>query len=219
VQENGRAYVKIEFDNNLRSTNDIDFSMKINLTVNKSTHENSALDLRGTYKRDTVEVSDDDYGYYDISNGEVLEATSYVRNVEVYIGEGVTIHTNLVSGRKYSGSAYYDFRYGDEDVFDEFPSIEQMLYLNVTNLDRNSKVSFDMPGSGYYVYNAEGEYVGRSNNKVPFSSKYYFSTKSIDLEYYLGGGDAEPDDDYNEPPVPLGDYPTQNSNDNPATGR
>ena len=46
-------------------------------------------------------------------------------------------------------------------------------------------------GSSYYVYNKKFEYLGKSDQTLPYSDKYYLTTKKIDFDY----DDVEEDDD------------------------
>ena len=80
-------YVRVKFAKDLTSTKDIDFSMMIYLTVDGKRQQSSELELSGTLVREVFEAYDNE-SYFDISDGGVVEADRYIKNVELYLGSG-----------------------------------------------------------------------------------------------------------------------------------
>ncbi|MFV0399984.1 MAG: hypothetical protein ACK5LX_05095 [Oscillospiraceae bacterium] len=221
VQVSGRAYIKVKFADLPRTKgDDTDFAMQIYLSVDKRRHTDSQLDLEGTMIQEVYTLYDENY--VDLSDGTVIEPDKYLRNVELYLGANVTMFANLYQGKRYYGTAEMTMSGADQEILDKFPSIEMVIALNTFNLNKSSnKVTFDFPEK-FYVYNADGKYLGRSNEKLPYSSKYYLSSKDIDM----GGGDVSEPDDPNTVLPPAegnisepGAVPPQNINENPSTGR
>lgn len=229
----GQMYVRIEFAKDIASTKDQDFAMTVNLTVDGARHSNSALELAGTLVRDIYEVDEGD-SYFDLSDGAVVEATRYVKDVELYLGSDVTALANLSSGRKYSGTATTDLTAGDERLLEKYPDIDHVITLKTSGLTgSNCKIQLDL-GSEYYVYNEDLDYIGRSGEKLPYSAKYYLATRklNIDEDDVVEVDEDEPDwdddddtdepdwdDVVEEPPVPVAPAPPTNANGIPKTGR
>jgi len=220
VQQNGRAYLRVKFAKDNVGTKDLDFEANLYLTVNGTRHTGSYLPLSGTLVQKVEEVwSGEDY--YDISDGTVLEPQEYVRNIELYLGAGVTMYVNLNKGTKYSGTAKAEISSQDERIIDKYPSIEEVIVLNTVNLNKASnKVTFT-DYDKYHVYNADGKYLGLSTEKLPYSKKYYLSSKKITMEEI---GTAIEEDDYIDAPLSSGnatEAPPVNGPkyDNPGTGR
>lgn len=213
-QDGGTTYVRVRFVEEFVATKDLDFSMMIYLTVDGRRNDGSGVEIAGTLVQDVYELYGDD-AEFDLSYGGVVEAAEYIRGARLYLGEGVTVHANLSTGRKYSGIAKSDPTAEDERVMDKYKAIELAITLETVNLDRSSStVTFDHPGD-YYVYDSSLAYLGRSSERLPFSRKYYFATEKLDVSDSVDGANDEPVYEVPSNPVPA----ANNANINPGTGR
>ena len=224
VTRGNGAAVSVKFNKNVVTTKDIDFSCTIFLSIDRTRHNDSRVEIFGILSPDVFYVNEHDT-YFDISDGSVVEAEEFVRNAELYLGDGVSVHTNLYEGKKYSGIATDEISPSDEDNLQKFPSIDRIITIKSSTLNRpNTKVTMDTDGVNYYVYGAEGNYLGRSNGSLPYSHKYYLSTQEINMnediiiDIDVNGEIEEPDGEYIYDPV-AGDQVPENVNQNPGTGR
>lgn len=214
--DNNRAYVYLKFKDNITTTKDQDFSFDVALYYNNRTESGTEATVGGTMSYDYIPVYRDDE-HVDISGGEIAEAEEAVPKVDVYIGEGVTITVRMTKGKQYKGSVSLDPTTSDNAVLDKYPDIEYCYTLTTTGLSQTGNiVSFDL-GETYYAYDKDVKYLGQTNTKLPYSTKYYLSTKRLDVDTDVqGSGDVVEVPNGTTTPGPT---TGNNGNYNPATGR
>lgn len=197
---NGRAYVEIEFVDLLVSTSDKEFDLTVYLAHNGSRSRDTEVQLTGVLANEYIEVDEND-DYIDISDGAILESDGYNRNIEVYIGDGLSLYPKLFSGRKYYAVARQEVSSSDERILDRYPSIETVYRLYVVGMNTSGKIAeFDLSDK-YYVYGDDGKYLGTTNERLPFSSKYYLSSKRITLASSDNGLAVEEEEPSGEQPA------------------
>ena len=174
------AYAEVKFVEYFVSTSEQDVDFSLYLAKKGSRRSGTMVNIAGTMANEeqTVDAGDD---YADLDSGTVVEAEEYVRGIQLYLGNGVSITTNLYKNKKYYGVAVNTVDVTDSKLMDKYSSIDNVLAIKTVNLKGSGKiVSFDMYGS-YYVYGADGTYLGLSSEKVTYSDKYYFSTEKITI--------------------------------------
>jgi len=174
------AYAEVKFVEYFVSTSEQDVDFSLYLAKKGSKRSGTMVNIAGTMANEeqTVDAGDD---YADLDSGTVVEAEEYVRGIQLYLGNGVSITTNLYKNKKYYGVAVNTVDVTDSKLMDKYSSIDNVLAIKTVNLKGSGKiVSFDMYGS-YYVYGADGTYLGLSSEKVTYSDKYYFSTEKITI--------------------------------------
>lgn len=212
------AFVRIRTIEKFVSTKEMDFELTVFLTENKErlTEEKQ---VSGVFKNAETTVTDsDDYVY--LGNTPVVEAEEYIKSIEVEIGDGVTIFTKMFEGKRYYGHAEQDIKEADADITEAHPTIETIYYLETIGLNAPAnRVVLDIDDANMYVYNANLEFVGMSDERLPYSTKYYVSSAELDI------ADEEPEEP-EEPEVPKlppntggDDLDIPNANLNPSTGR
>lgn len=156
------------------------FSATLFLSINGSRDSVTEYEFSGSVMPGGgSDVYDGDY--IDISDGTVLQPSQRARNVELFLGGGVTMKTNLSAHKRYSGIAYSNVSSADERLMQQYPSISDVLVVKQTGLEMSGYyVSIDA-GYDYYVYNADKRYIGRTTSTLPFSSKYYLAEKQINM--------------------------------------
>lgn len=212
------AYINIKFVEKYVSTKDLDFKFKVYLTSKKSRIGNEA-EFYGTLSNEKQDVAeDDDYVYtYDTP---VFEAKAYIKNLEIEVGNGVTINAKVFEGKKYYAQASQKVKSEDDATLTQYPDIDTIFYLDTIGLNSSGNtVKLDIDDK-LFVYNADLEYIGTTADALPYSTKYYVASKELDVE-----SDAEPTDEPGETEEPGdnpgmgGDDVPENVNDNPGTGR
>lgn len=170
--------IKIEFSKNPAADGQ-KFSYGSYLSYRGARKSGTRLQIKGILENSRIEV-DSSMDYVDISKGLTIKAKTGVRNLEIYLGEYCTINRTLVKGREYSGIAITDILAKDESLFMKYPNLEYIYRLETVGLKANGNiVTFDLE-ENYYVYNTNGTYIGRSNNALPYWTKYYITSKKYD---------------------------------------
>lgn len=224
--DGARAYVSIKFIERFVSTKEKDFDFEIGLAYNGNVNRDTIATISGTIENAYIYVYND-YDYVDLSYGDIAYAEDSVRNIEAYLGQGITIHTRMLGGKKYYGTVSIEPDTGDLRRMYEYPEIDIAYTLNTVGLNSNGKiVKIDIPGR-YYVYNRNLEYLGTTNERLPYSTKYYIASKELDTsandpdhvvevdsskpESPSGSG-SSPTPDYSTPQIPSGATPGYGNN-------
>lgn len=205
--------VRIRFVEEFVSTKDVDFSMTVYLAQKGKRQDKTAIELTGTFGND-VETVEEDRDYVDLSDKIVAEADGYNSKIEVYGGNGVSLMTKMMDGKKYYFTVDMDVDSSDEKVLNKYPDV--VVYnLNMVGFSTGAKmVKFDLDGDKYYVYNEKGEAVGTTADLLTFSKKFYLSEKKLDMS---GIAEVEESDDVDASEAPA-ESSVANNNNNPNTG-
>lgn len=190
------ACISIMLASELKSVKEQDFQYDIYLSVgggrDAEQSENMKITLYGTLKNPEYEIYATG-GNVDLSDGTVAVAEEFVPNVEIDAGNGVTINRTMIKGKKYyATSAIKNASDGglDMDYPDIYPGIKMVYRLNTVNMKYGRcLVTIDTKDENvYFVYNDQMEYIGKSNEQLPYSDMYFMSDKEIptfDQESYL----------------------------------
>lgn len=188
--DNISAYILIDFVEYFVSTSEQDVDFTIYLAKSGSRRRETDLQIAGTMENEE-ETVDAGYNYIDTSEGLVVEADEYVRGIEMYLGNNVYARLNMFKAKRYYGVALNTFDTTDAAIMDQYPEIDNVIQMRTVNVKGSgTAVYFDM-GSSYYVYGADGAYLGLSNEEVPYSDKYYFATSRITINENGIGNEIE----------------------------
>jgi len=225
------AYIRLQFVESFVSTKEKDVVCKVYLQQKSRRNNDFLLEIDGTMSNEEREVYSG-YDYVESWDDVYLKAMEYVRGIEIDMGCGVHLTTNLYTNQKYYAKALMTIDRKDADIMDDHPEIDAVITLKTVNLRTGSTKAVTLEGyDGYHVYNADGSYLGRSSGRLAFSDKYYLATKRISMETEsveiieeeTGGSSSG-----NSPsgssgtggePVYTGATAASNSNSNPYTGR
>lgn len=214
-----KGYIEVEFVDSLVQTSDLDFEITVYLKMNSKNYKSQGVLISGTLTNDVIDDVDGDWDYIDLSDGNVMEASEYVRNLEIYAGNELSIFTNVQKSKKVYAYTDMDPTDADDDAMSKYPSIDSVINLNTNITSGTVKLDY---GTTYYVYDADMKYLGKSNEDLPFAKKYYLSTKELDVTTGDDGDDGtepveeEPDDSTSTDETTGGT--TGNNNSNPDTG-
>lgn len=220
VQKDGQVVAK--FVKEMVSTKSADFEIEIYLTIDGKRKGDQSATLIGTMENEVISVYDN-YDYVDLSNKLVAEAEDFINNIEVDLGNGVSIFTKFFKGKKYYGTASRDADEADDVVFKQYPDIDNVVTLKTVGLNSTGDiVKLDNDYDNYYVYDKDMNFLGMSNEMLPYSSKYYLANKELDVEV-----DEDIDEEAPEVEDEEGDNAStggdadfeENANFNPGTGR
>ena len=172
---------------------------------------------------------DDNYVYAD--KGLIVAAEEYNSKIAIELADNVVLETRVFKDRNYWAWADDVWWDGVDDAMKtQYKDIQEVLNLDWLGYnDATTKVNLQnkFAGDNYYVYgvNEDGGlfYMGRSNQLLDLTSKYYLSIRELNVD-----SDIEPEDDIDDEyddvpeinPITGGDdvYPS-NVNDNPGTGK
>ena len=146
-----------------------DFECNLMLSIGGKRQPATAFKVAGkmTFKKIALNA---DASYVNLSDGTVAEAQEYIRKIEVDLGNGITITTNMFQDKKYYGTARpSDF--GDGVVnYDEIQAVYTLHTVNLKSAGNNVRIKWDGEA---WVCNAEGQYIGTTDQALPYSSCYY----------------------------------------------
>jgi len=242
---NSKGVIEVDFIKELVGTKEVDFNFDVYLLIDNQRQQNHSINFSGTMANPVIDVySDTDYE--DISNGEVVEAQDTIRSIDLEIGCGVTLTTRISNGKK----VYATATYGEDDRFmRDNRKVEEVIVLKTSGLTAGSTtVKLDSEYRDYYIYDADGKYLGRGRDKLDLSTRYYLASSKLDIddgrndEHHSGNlssgssssassssssSSSTPASAVKEPAINsnynpntgAGLYSPSNVNDNPGTGR
>lgn len=197
---NGRAYVVVEFTDDFDQVKERDFDFTVALGLRGMRNAETAVQLMGTFSNEVLDVYEGtDYVF--IGDGTVVAANTGLRNVKLDLGEGVVVTVNMIEDKKYYGKATNELSQDDVDIMNYFPTIRRTLTLSAVNIENSARYVTLEDNIKYYVYDANGTYLGRVGDQLAYRNKYYLSTDPLNF-----GGDVD---------IVLSE---PNLNENPSTG-
>lgn len=185
------TYISVIFAREFISTKDVDFDFTIYLSIDGKPYENElSIDLSGKLLVETQQLyrSDD---YVNLGDGLVAEAQEFIPNIEVDLGNGVTMTTSMTQGKRYCGTAKvleghsgkvseYDLVRMGIELPELYPEIAGIYQIRTIGLSRNSsKVRINDNGIGYHVYGSDFAYLGTTADILPYSDHYFVTTKRV----------------------------------------
>lgn len=225
--------IEIKFKNTLTGTKEVNFDFEITLSIDGRRQGDASMHFSGVFTNPVIEIYAD-YDSVDISDGSIAEALEYVSNIELEIGDGVSIFTRLSKGKRVSATAIRTPDSADDELMKEHKEIRDVVNIKASGISSNAKIKLDGSYGKYYIYDGDLKYLGTTQEKLPYASKLYLADKELDMN---------DDEDVSEPvsssteamsTAPTesaaannvnynpatggGDYPP-NANDNPGTGR
>jgi hypothetical protein len=165
------AAIKLEFAKSLAYLNQ-SFSYSVYLGAYGARETATRINVKGRIATDIFEV----YAgkdYEDISGGDGIKAMANIGNFEFYLGQGVSVTRNITRGITYYGVASNDFSPADEALYLKYRDLADIYRLQTVNLKTaGNTVRFNLTDT-YYMYNSRGEYIGTSDEALPYWTTYY----------------------------------------------
>lgn len=200
---NGAAEIVIRFKDTYNKVEPSDFEFHLALGQYGQRNEDTSITFAGSFGNEIYQVyTDNDYVY--VGDNMVAEAVNNVKNIELDLGEGVVVTLNMFKDQRYIGKATSAQDDDSKAVMNYFPDIRKCLRLTSHNVSQRARfVTLHDQETNYYVYDADGQYLGRSADKLEYRDRYYLSVAEIDFT-------ADMIDDL----IPL----EEDLADNPSTG-
>jgi len=196
----GTAYVIVRFAEVFDSVKDRDFDFQVMLAKDKKSHELSGVRVMGTLSNEVYYV-DSDYDYVNLEEGNVVEATQFVKGIRVNMGSGVTTICNMQPDKKYYGRTSEKLTDLDREIMDHYRFFKRVIHLKTVNFPEATKVEIESDVE-YFVYDGKGNYLGTTKENLALVETYYLSA-----EKYMG-----------EILAAAGEFVAEDDNDNPSTG-
>ena len=222
--KNKVACILVTLADPFTSVQPMDFETRLELYFNGK-RQNLVTTVSGTLANKLDEVFSDTE-YIDLSGGITALAVENSRGVEAYLGNGVSVFVNMARNREYYGTATNIPDDNDIEVMNKFSDIEEALTLTTIGLNAEGKNVRIDAGRNYYVYSRNMAYLGRSNDMLPYSTKYYLSSRELDVDdeeedfedepEVIDELEEEPDDEPEPYPDPDHDNPPSGGNRNPS---
>ncbi|MCL2034317.1 MAG: hypothetical protein FWG94_06250 [Oscillospiraceae bacterium] len=180
VSSRSGSYISVEFDRT-PTTQVKRFNFSIFLHEGGTRRQSTRIDIRGSLAAEIYDVDSRD-NFMDISDGRVLRAVTNVRNIELELGENISVRANLTRGMRYAGIALInEYTERDELVFRRNPTVGSVYRLQTINLRATGgTVRIDTGRATFYVYNTNGAYLGTTRENLPFWTTYYLSSRRVD---------------------------------------
>lgn len=173
------AYIGIQFVDTFTSTEDLDFGVTLYLYINDRRRDATKLSIYGTLTTDDVAVYNDTE-YVDLQDGQYAEAMERIIGIEVDTGNGLSIFMNMTRGRKYAATSSNDLSNADIRVTDKYPYITSVYTLKTVNVKSANPKVMIYTDTKQYAYDANGKYLGTTDKRLAYSTKYYVSDKKYD---------------------------------------
>jgi hypothetical protein len=173
------ASILVEFQPEFVQTQELEFEYDIYVTIRGKRETSTRITIAGKIANPVVYVYDGD-DYVDLSDGYVAEATAYIKDIELYLGNGLSLRRALFKGSRYYGIATVEQSDTQSPLLPGYPEVELVYTLRTIGLKREDRdtVTFDFTEL-YYVYNQEGQYIGTTSKILPYSAKYYLTRTQI----------------------------------------
>jgi len=198
-KDSPRMYIKVKFVEEYVSTSDQDFDFTVYLAKKSSKIDNTEIQIYGTMKNTEILVDDNDEEV-DLSDSAYAKADGYIKNIKIDTGNDLYVNAKMFDGKKYYAKSSVEVTAADDAVMNAYPEIQVIYTLNSINLNSSGNTVTFAISDKYYVYSADGKYLGTTADKLAFSSKYYLANAQIDMSGAEVAETEEPTDD-SEPEV------------------
>ena len=216
--------IEVEFVRTLVGTRGVDFVFYVIPVIGGRQHRDYAVTFDGTFANPEFGVWDNT-DREDISDGSIAYAQETIREITFEVGAGMTITTRMQSGSRMFAVATFEPDNRDLTVFNDHPSIREVINLRHSGFPNSAIVRLDSIFGNYFVYGANGNFLGRGNEDLPLGNKFYLSTSRLEVTTPTDNQET-PDGPADELAPPTdGDAvaqqpaPGTNVNHNPPTGR
>lgn len=207
-----QAAIRIRFVEHLASTQEKNYEFRVVLDHDDSiARKGSLIECRETFAgmmaNERMDINPEhmrNLDYVDLEGDIVLNCTSPTDNVVADLGNGIRAHLDMVTDGKFYG--YSDtlhtqnqvipelrdkeLRESTDAVIQAYPEIKvafAVTSINVKNMLKYMKLTIPGGDDAYYVYNEYGEYIGKSTDNLPYSTRYYLADKEITIDPDLAG--------------------------------
>lgn len=210
--------IEVAFPKELVGTKEIDFDFEVVLSIDGRRQSDHGMSFTGTLANPVIDVYAG-YDSVDISDGSVAEAQDYVSKVALELGDGVSYVTSLSKGKRVYATATRTPAEEDDKVMKEYPSIHDVVTLTSTGLGANGYLKLDGSYGKSHVYDADLNYLGDTAEQLPYASKYFFSSKKLEIveDIDSSAADTEPVSEASQ--SSTASAAANNVNANPMTGR
>ena len=192
-----RAALRIRYVKELVSTEERQFNYDIYLYLSNQRYD---FELRydGMLSNPIIEVYTNDY--VNLEHGEIAKCYYSTDEIQVHLGHGVDLYSDMVYGEKYYGTAKLEGNTSQNIITSNYPEITSVYSLQTINLKTHGDlVKFRWyEGDTRYVYNIRGEYLGTTADRLPYSRVYYLSRTYIEIDVDADALELELSSDYPE---------------------
>lgn len=198
VKENSKkeAGVLITMVDPFTSTKPLDFELTFYLYINGK-RQNLGTAVYGTLSNEE-ELVYSDTDYVDLSGGVVAKCEETASKVEAYLGNDISMFVKMLRGKTYVGAASVDLTDDDVKMFNQYNEIVGVYNLSTTGFDSvTGKIVKIDSSETLYVYDGDFNYLGKTSEMLPYSTKYYTSSAKLDV-VEAGGFEDEEDYDFND---------------------
>ncbi|MCL2056664.1 MAG: hypothetical protein FWH02_05530, partial [Oscillospiraceae bacterium] len=186
------VYVQIEFADENASLNSVNFNVTLFLRYRQSREEASEIAITGSFGPNEREVYSGSR-FASMGPDVVIIARDNLTNFELELSRDVSMYTTLQSGRRYYGYASEGVTSADRAVETQFRrQLLGIIRIQTIGLPTSGKLIELRGYSGAHVYNAAGQYLGTTNDRLDVSSIYYIMSERVDMSGVISGAPVTP---------------------------
>lgn len=185
VMKDKKSVLRLSVHEFLNTTKDIEGSVDIGLTAGGKTHTRASIDFTaGNIEEEVDEGQEEAYSIGNI----YLKATATVRGLAIEAHENLIFTRNMSNNSKIYANVTTDLSSADEELILKYSELDSVYTVIQTGLaSAGTTAEFIDLGETFHVYNENLEYIGTTaDKKLPYSNKYYLTTKKIDFGTDVG---------------------------------
>ena len=174
------SYIDVTFDKNWDKSTAQAIEFEIGLRRNRNRDRDADASFEVSLEKEVqyVDASDE---YYVMDKNIILEATEYIKSIDLELARGMYINTRMLVNRKYSGYAESGITEADLPILDKYNDTLVEVYYNVkvsgiTTTGTPITIE-DLPDC--FAYDKNLKFLGSTNSALPFADKYYIFEKAI----------------------------------------
>lgn len=178
-----QAAIRVRFTDDFISTAEVRWQFEIYLQLDGAMTDASVEVYGGKLSNPEYDVYGLDYLY--IGDGQIAYCSKDSAPLELDLGNGVSMFRNMYEGERYYGKAFLKANEGQDAVAAEYKDIVTIIDIKSVEVKFNGnimKINKELRQEVYYVYNLAGEFIGMSDEMLPYSTRYYLSLNEIEID-------------------------------------
>lgn len=168
-------YIGIRFVPELASLEDIIFTLPLTISIGGGQNSEEII-LSGSITIDELSISRDETAI-DLSGGAIAVPEENMRNVRIFLGDGVFLTANLEKDKRYFAVATLEAASSTQ----ESVSVEMVRVYSLKAIGFDNEATWVQIESDrlLHVYAEDGAYLGTTRDQVPYSEQYYLVNRKM----------------------------------------
>lgn len=177
--------IRVRFIEDMVSTEEFAYQFQVQFYIGHKANRLIDETFSGRISNEIYDAYNKDYIY--TGDGTVVKSHNAINGLEFDTGNSLIANIDSNTNQKYYAiSKAYDYM-GDE-IEKEYPEIKTIYDLKtigVKGLSTSVKFKGHTPQDSLYVYDVNGKYLGKSHEEIPYSNRYYLTSKEVEMNVEL----------------------------------